>query len=189
MARPLRSSLAEHIQILGRGLRVDAGDPSKECVVLDHAGNCVRFWDAMNEFFTHGPVALDDGKVKPKKAAANVGEDKVRKCPSCHAVHSPRPTCPACGFEYPRKRRAHMPGELAELGPGARAPREVKEAILGQLIYYQLERGYKAGWVAHKFRERFGVFPNYISADPVPTSPEIRRWIRSRQIAFAKAAK
>jgi hypothetical protein len=34
MARPLRSSLSEHIQILGRGLRTHPG--KEECIVLDH---------------------------------------------------------------------------------------------------------------------------------------------------------
>jgi superfamily II DNA or RNA helicase len=75
MARPLRKSLAEHVQIFGRGLRKDPADPAKECIVLDHSGNCIaagqrvltdrglvpielilksdRLWDGV-EFVSHG---------------------------------------------------------------------------------------------------------------------------------------
>ena len=186
MARPLRSSLAEHIQILGRGLRSDPGNPGKECIVLDHAGNCVRFWERMNDFFTEGPGELDDGKKKPKKAAANGKEPSVRKCPSCAHVHSPAPNCPLCGFEYPRKKRAHRAGELVELGPGARAPREVKQSVFSQLLWIQRDRGYKNGWVSHKYRERFGVWPQGLREEPEPPSYELTQWVRSRAIAWAK---
>ncbi len=41
MARPLRKSLAEHIQLLGRGLRISPDTGKTDCVVLDHSGNCI----------------------------------------------------------------------------------------------------------------------------------------------------
>src|SRR5690606_37727785 len=66
MCRPLRSSLAEHIQILGRGLRRDPDNPEKRCIVLDHSGNMLRFWQQMHDFFEHGVSELDDGKRKEK---------------------------------------------------------------------------------------------------------------------------
>ena len=49
------------------------------------------------------------------------------------------------------------------------------------------ERGYKPGWVAHKYKERFGTWPAY-GAKPLPQapSPEVRSWVRSRMIAYAK---
>ena len=55
------------------------------------------------------------------------------------------------------------------------------------LIWIGQERDYKAGWVAHKYREKFGVFPAWGAApEPIPPTPEIRSWVRSRNIAFAK---
>jgi len=49
------------------------------------------------------------------------------------------------------------------------------------------ERGYKPGWVAHKYREKFGAFPNWhADPPPIPPSPEVRSWVRSRAIAYAK---
>ena len=50
------------------------------------------------------------------------------------------------------------------------------------------ERGYKAGWVAYKFKEKFGSFPPWGNTPaPIPPTPECRSWVRSRMIAFARA--
>jgi len=54
------------------------------------------------------------------------------------------------------------------------------------LAYIACERGYKPGWIAHKYREKFGHFPNWNSNPvPIPPSPEVRSWVRSRMIAYA----
>lgn len=189
MARPLRSSLSEHIQILGRGLRRDPTDPDKECLVLDHAGNCLRFWDAMNEFFDSGCHELDDGKRK-KKSKQKPDEKKAgRKCPACSHVHGYAPHCPACGHEYPRKKRVHEEGRLEELGEGAAATRAVKQEFYSQLLGVCENRGYKDGWAAHKYRERFSVWPNGLAKDPKPPTADTKRWVQSRLIAWAKAKK
>ena len=188
MARPLRSSLAEHIQILGRGLRRDPADPDKECLVLDHAGNVVRFWDDMHEFFENGPTELDDGKPKDRKKSPEKPEDeRGRRCPSCHHVHGPRPTCPNCGHEYPRKVVQHEDGELHEVGKPVKASIEEKQSWYSQLLGLAMKRGYKEGWAAHKYRERFGVWPaSSMEKTPEPASLEVSRWVRHRQIAWAK---
>ena len=64
-----------------------------------------------------------------------------------------------------------------------------KAIFHAELMGYAKTRGYASGWVSHKYREKFGVWPN----DPrITTSPSIspslstRNWIKSRQIAFAK---
>lgn len=113
MARPLRKSLAEHIQLFGRGLRPSPG--KEDCLVLDHSGNMVRFWSDMNGFFEEGVSKLDDGKTKEKKKPAD--EDaEARKCPKCGHLHKPAPFCPACGHQYPPKAAVvHAPGTLKEL--------------------------------------------------------------------------
>ena len=47
----------------------------------------------------------------------------------------------------------------------------------------------KAGWVAHKFRDRVGRWPPYgwQGVDPLSPTLETRAWVRARDIAFAKA--
>jgi DNA repair protein RadD len=56
------------------------------------------------------------------------------------------------------------------------------------LAHLGIERGYKPGWAAHKYKEKFGAFPPWGSSpQPTPPSPEVRSWVRSRLIAYAKA--
>jgi DNA repair protein RadD len=189
VARPLRKSLAEHVQIIGRGLRRDPHDPDKECIVLDHAGNTMRLGDQMAEFFEVSVHELDDGKTKDKKKKERPKEERHRKCPTCHHVHAVRPSCPNCGYEYPRKQVLHQSGELVERGSSAGVPKGEKQRWYSELIGYAQARGYKSGWASHKYREKFGVWPRSLSETPAPVTAEVERWIRSRMIAWAKAKK
>lgn len=188
LARPLRKSLAEHIQMFGRGLRRDPEDPDKVCIVLDHSGNTERLWGPMQEFFAHGISELDDGAPKKKQAAENKAPEP-RKCPSCKHLHQPRPTCPNCGFEYPKKAVRHVAGELIELGAHATGTvlHELSERFLAELLHIARNRGYKDGWAIHKHRERFGVWPSRQLPDPIEPTGATLSWVRSRMIAYAKA--
>jgi len=117
MARPLRKSLAEHIQLLGRGLRI--ADGKTDCLVLDHSGNCARFFADCEEFFDNGLAELDDGKPKKERKKPTPKEREPMKCPSCNALHAPMPSCPSCGHEYPRRQSVqHVPGTLKEMMTG-----------------------------------------------------------------------
>ena len=187
LARPLKSSLAEHIQMIGRGLR---SHPGKEiCTILDHAGNCGRFWDEMNEFFECGASELDDGKVK-EKPKKTLKEPEFRKCPKCASLHKIRPSCPQCGFEYPKRPAiAHEAGELKEMGGGTSVSRDEKQDIWSQLLYVVRVRGYKPGFASWKYKERFGVFPRGLNDVEKEPSAKLLNWLRSRQIAYAKANK
>lgn len=186
MARPLKSSLAEHIQILGRGLRWDFANPSKSCTILDHSSNMIRFWHEMCDFFENGCNELDDGKQKEKKQA-DPKEKKPMKCPKCSQVHAPLPACPSCGYEYPRKQAPeHVAGELIELGSMASAGRDEKQQLWAELRWVAQYRGYDPGWVAHKYREKFGVWPRGLNDTVAEPSQKTLNWIRSRQIAWAK---
>ena len=40
------------------------------------------------------------------------------------------------------------------------------------LVYIAHERGYKAGWAAHKFKEKFGTWPPCDRRRPIPPSPK-----------------
>ena len=56
----------------------------------------------------------------------------------------------------------------------------------GMLTYIAAERGYKPGWVGHKYKEKFGTWPPS-DAQPMQPTPEVLSWVRSRNIAYAKA--
>lgn len=185
IARPLRKSLAEHIQIIGRGLRADPENPSKICTVLDHSGNCLRFWHETQDFFENGASELDDGKHREKKKPEKK-EAKAVKCPKCFAVHPARPSCPHCGHIYPRMSKVeHQNGTLIELTGGNAPTTEDKQAFYAQLRAVRNQYGYKDGWVAHKYRERFGVWPRGLQDIEITPSPELMKWIRSQQIRWA----
>jgi len=57
------------------------------------------------------------------------------------------------------------------------------------LTAIQQQRGRHAGWVFHSYRARFGVNPPVYHIDPIPPSAEVLAWVRSRDIAYAKAKK
>ena len=56
-----------------------------------------------------------------------------------------------------------------------------------QLLWIAREKGYKRGWAAYKYREKFGDWPAARNAVPEPPGEIVRSWVRSRQIAYAKA--
>lgn len=186
MCRPLKKSLAEHLQILGRGLR---SHPGKEnCLILDHSSNMLRFWPEMADYFENGLDELDDGKSKPKKKAKAKDASEPVKCPQCSHIHPPRPRCPMCDYEYPRRRSdiRHQAGELTELVGSGVAPGNERQELFSQLIAIQQEKRRKFTWARCSFKERVGSWPDGLA--PVPTEPTmaVRRWAKSRDIAYAK---
>jgi rRNA maturation protein Nop10 len=52
-----------------------------------------------------------------------------------------------------------------------------------QLLYIANQRGYARGWVAHKYKEKFGDWP----ASRLPPDDAVRSWARSRRIAYPRA--
>lgn len=189
MARPLRKSLAEHIQFFGRGLR---SHPDKTmCTVLDHSGNSERFWLQWREFFAGGIDSLDMGEAKPKPKK-DEKEPDMMKCPACSHLHMPRPFCPACGHEYPKKQAVqHAPGSLREIV--ACGDRKVQSAALWpQIVYYarakrgeDLVAGRKLALALYK--QITGQWPigHYEDTAPKPMSAEVIGKIRSLNIAYA----
>jgi DNA repair protein RadD len=188
MARPLRKSLAEHIQLLGRGLRISEG--KRDCLVLDHSGNFARFFVDCEEFFDGGIQELDDGKTKPKKKAERPEAEPI-KCPTCRVVHKPMPFCPACGHQYPRRQSVqHVPGTLKELIAG-NYQRELSRDIFPMIAYYALQK--REGDVARRmaqalFRDMTGDFAKvkWENVSPVEPNAEVMNKIRALQIKFAK---
>lgn len=189
MCRPLRKSFTEFIQVLGRGLRRDLENPSKVCTVLDHAGNTLRFWNRMQEFFQHGCHELDDGKPKPKQDAKLLEGPKPMKCPACAYVHAPQRFCPACGHEYPRRASGilHKPGTLSPLTGMPIGSHLDKQAIYSGLLTMAVERNREPKWANWKYKQRFNEWPNNLAMVSGPASPELRSWVKHIDIKYAYA--
>jgi hypothetical protein len=55
------------------------------------------------------------------------------------------------------------------------------------LLHVVQERGYKPGWAAWKFKERFGVFPKGFEEVTKPPSGKLNTWLRHEQIKWVKS--
>jgi DNA repair protein RadD len=55
------------------------------------------------------------------------------------------------------------------------------------LVHIGVERGYKPGWAAHKFKEKFGAWPLDRNIMPIPPNAEVLAWDRHLRIKYAKS--
>lgn len=192
MARPLRKSLIEHIQILGRGLRVDPADPSKRAVILDHSNNVERFYPQTLAFFSEGVTELDDGKPKPAaKTPADKPPPEPYKCPKCSHLHKPMKACPKCGHEYPRKQTGvqHVAGKLSAFTGRPEGTREDRQSFYSQLVAICQAKGWDPGSAKHRYRDRFGEWPDGLSSEPAPPTAKTYAWVQGAVIRYHKSKK
>lgn len=186
LARPTKSEIL-FVQIVGRGLRTAPG--KTDCIILDHSSTHQRL--GMVTGIRHDK--LDDGEPRPAKRTAP--RLLPRECPECQAVFpTSLATCPSCGCEAGSAVETDAAGELVQFNENAALAalmrRRRRAAVYGGLKALAAEKGYAAGWAYHKFVERMGDKPDDVrDAEPVPPAIELRRWAKSRAIAYAKARK
>lgn len=185
-ARPFSKSFSSHVQQLGRVMRPNEG---KEFALwLDHSGNFLRFRDDWDHLFNDGVQTLDEGNYENTKREPTEKEKKQAKCPKCDALWiSQTNVCLSCGHERQFiSNIISIAGELEELEESNRKLQKNNTDFYSELMYYGKLKGYKDGWAAYKYKEKFSVFPNGLRVDPKPPTPETLRWIKSRMIAFSK---
>ena len=62
-----------------------------------------------------------------------------------------------------------------------------KSQWYSSLIRYARLKGYSDGFAAHKYREKFGVWPRSLSINPHrPMMPEVEKWLVHKQIKWSK---
>jgi DNA repair protein RadD len=177
--------LSSHIQQLGRVMRPY---PEKNFAVwLDHSGNYLRFRDDWDEVYEVGVSTLDD-KVEGTRPEPTEQKKKEAKCPSCGFLWDKQDlTCPSCGHARPvRSGIDSIAGVLEELKGGKKTQKDDKQMFYSQLIWIAKERNYNRGWISHKYKEKFGVWPRDLAEVPSPPSMPVLNWVRSRNIAWAK---
>ena len=193
LARPTLS-LALHIQQTGRVLRPHEG--KTDCLLLDHVGNVYRH-GLPAEFEI--PDTLATGRHKT--GISRQRKPKKHVCEGCgYQMAEDCYVCPECGLERPKKtpRVEYVDGEMVEYGTEGSGRCGAKRAAktdpmdeYRQLKWYAREYGYKDGWVFFKWMERHptaGKPPyHWRNIEPAPISQSLARWVRSRNIAFAKA--
>jgi DNA repair protein RadD len=191
MARPTKS-LGLYRQMVGRVLRPAPG--KADALILDHAG----------AVFAHGfpddPITWtlrEDRRAENTAhgARGKAGRPSLTDCPECHAVRFEGQPCPVCHWR-PRPKAAPVKvadGELAAVGHD-RVARPItydfaaRRRFYSQLLWICRERNHNIGWAAHKYREKFECWPEGMrQVEPEAPDPEVRAWVRSRAIAYAKA--
>jgi superfamily II DNA or RNA helicase len=185
LARPTKSEML-YVQIIGRGLRRALG--KQDCLILDHSDTTLNLGFVTDIHHDR----LDDGKERKASSAGARPEwpaPKPKECPSClyvkpAGVHK----CPSCGFAPQRIHEVETRnGELAHLaGRQAKPDMETKKKWYSMLLWYQDDRKKAHGWAAHRYRDKFGVWPNGIHVTPTKPDIEVGNWIRAKAIAWAK---
>jgi hypothetical protein len=103
--------------------------------------------------------------------------------------------CGACGWK-PKKRGDDVEtidGELVPIsrqtrkgGPAVVTPAERRQ-FFGELVSIGRDRGYKPGWPAAIFKEKFGEWPaRGWDGDVRSPSEKTLSWVKSRMIRYAK---
>lgn len=183
LARPTRS-LIRYIQMAGRVLRPH--ESKVRALILDHSGSVTRLGFPTEEF----PLELDDGKPKPAASAPQERERPLPKaCPSCSYVKATH-TCPVCGFAPEQKATgiAVRDGELVKVTRKSKVAKLGKQDFYSQLLYIADYQGYAAGWVSHKYREYFGVWPRNVERRAADgASSEVLGFLKHLTIRNAKA--
>jgi superfamily II DNA or RNA helicase len=198
LARPTKQ-LGLYSQMAGRGLR--PADGKSDLILIDHSGAVHRHglledditWtldvDGLAENAEHEKRTREDYEAFVDCSQCGSVRERGEACPSCGFKPGPRPDLiiatdedlvaldqRAPVFSYADRQRWHQ--ELMAL----RLARNASRASKGQ-------EPLKPGWVAAKFKDKFGAWPPYDwnSLSPAhEVSAEVSSWVRSRDIAYAK---
>ena len=166
LARPTKK-MGLYRQMIGRVLR--PADGKADAIILDHSGAVYRHGLAED------PVewTLDPEKraqSEAHQARVNHEAPRLLECSQCSALRLAGQKCPHCGF-LPKRPPRDVPTAPGELGlyAGGRAQSNGYDATTrtrwhGMFTHIANERGYKPGWAAHKFKEKFGACPPWGSS-------------------------
>ena len=144
------------LQIVGRALRPSPG--KTDALVVDLRGSV----------YQHGlPADERTWTLDGSKPHTLGGEEPIQQCPQCgdvfRASEWSERTCPSCGYVRPAKPDPKVvQAKLEEI----RAERLARGDLSGRVAALRgwadeaKGRGFKAGWPAWKFQERFGRWPS-----------------------------
>lgn len=194
LARPTKN-LGLFIQMGGRVLRIH---PDKEdAIIIDHSGN----------LYEHGFLEGDHGwrlsvteACKPKEERQReLDEKKPITCTECSHVYTGQLVCPRCGH-IPEKRGKYVEtrhADLIEIRAKKREDalkkaeknrewtHEEKQYWYSMFLSYAKSKGHKQGSVAHKYKAKFGVWPQNMKKIEVEPDREAMAFIQHLNIKNA----
>lgn len=193
--RPLRKSLSTAIQMWGRGLRSSPDTGKKDCILLDHSGNIVRFAEDYSDVFFNGLDALDTGEKLDKKIRRDEKDKEPKSCPACgYKPFAKR--CVACGHEVKELALVEaLPGEMREILIGKRKMADDARHLWEQVCTYARAHSRpekQAGRAYHLYRDITGQPPprgfTLDSAADAVITRNVLNQIRAKNIAYSKGA-
>jgi superfamily II DNA or RNA helicase len=189
----ITASKARWVQGAGRVLRYVEGKLAK---IFDHCGTISTL--GRPEQITIDELGRDG---KPPKQAEKKEREKVEKlpntCPACKYVKPyNKPECEMCGFvalhgedvpTYKKARLERIDKQEAEEGAFKDTEKQVVYSQLWGYVMNSRNRGkwISDGWVAHTYREIFGVWPRSLERQPLDCGPKVRNFIRAKSRRFA----
>ena len=195
-AAPSRSEITI-VQKLMRG-----GTPSegKEYYWLnDHAGNANRFgWfaDIFHDELDTTPPQVKGSAYENEEQAPR--ERKRRECERCREILKIGALkCHVCGLASVVDDVVTINAKLTDLVPTkgskpAKKPRQERseeQAFYSGLLDFAQRRGWSDGWAAHKFREKFGVFPRNLERVPMTPRKAVKEFIAEEARKYRKSKK
>lgn len=179
LARPTKSEML-FVQMVGRGLRVNAG--LSDCIILDHSDNTLRMGFPTD--IQHLKLCTaKKGDRKPREESAPL----PKECPKCTYLKAPKVhECPACGFKPERKSDVEeADGRLVEV---AKKPKPAEKSVFfAELLGAAMLKGKGESWALANYRARYNEWPyRKTGVRPIQPSPGTLSYIKSRQIAWAK---
>lgn len=188
LARPTKS-YGMYLQMAGRILR--PYDKKTDAVIIDHAG----------AVYEHGFVSeAGDWSLDTNETIKERREKKQRKekspitCRNCFTVYERQRKCPSCGWEPTiESQELNMKeGRLLKVHEQdmkkQKHTKEDKQYWYAMFKAYARKKGYAEGWVSHKYRGKFGVWPKNMDYVP-PKEPDeaFMNYIKHLNIRRAKA--
>ena len=191
LARPTKK-MGLYRQMIGRVLR--PADGKTDCVVLDHSGAVFRHGFVEDRVeWTLDPDRRAESPTHQQRCIEH--SSRLLECTQCGAIRTAGEPCFHCGFlpQRPARGIAISAGELGLVDGNRKAAAAIIDPATrrrwwAMLTHIGAERGYKQNWPAVNFKEKFGHYPGAYGATIEPEEPtaEVRSWVRSRMITYAK---
>lgn len=169
-ARPTKSEI-RWIQCIGRALRTAPG--KDRALIFDHSGTVHRL--GFPDDIEYDELLSDnDGLTDQERVVKEIEklEKKPKECPKCNFMKpAGSPQCPKCGFK-PRAGDDIETDETRELGALRKKLSDMqgpsskdKQDFYSELLGFRREmeakgKSYSTGWCKHKYKEKFGEWPN-----------------------------
>lgn len=202
LARPTKN-LGLYIQMGGRVLRAFTspdGVVKDHGKIIDHSGNLYEhgFLEDDHDWQLTEAQACTDAEERQKK----LDEKKPITCRNCAHVYTGQLVCPKCGHVPAMRGEApdHRAADLMEIRKDKReadakkkekakpATHEEKQEWYSMFQSYAESKGHKEGSIAHKYKEKFGVWPvNMNRNSPIEPSGECLSYITHLNIKRARS--